>query len=60
MDFKTPKFCQRCEKPVEFRGAVLSLPPHNPEEMQKFCFDCAVEVAFLWSINKKKEQQSND
>jgi hypothetical protein len=39
---------------VELRGAVLSLPPHNPGEMQKFCLDCAIEVAFLWSVSQKK------
>lgn len=36
-------------------ACTLVLPPYNPTETQKLCLDCAVELAFQWSMNKKKQ-----
>ncbi len=60
MSFNDHKMCLRCERPIQDFPCTLSLPPHNIEDLQKLCFDCAVEIAFLYSVNKKKEQQNND
>jgi len=40
------RLCQCCEKPIEFAEVLVSLPPHNPEDLKRVCFECGLlEVA---------------
>lgn len=49
------KLCQRCEKPIEFAEVLVSLPPHEWNDVKKVCFECGLLLVDEYNKSRGKE-----